>query len=257
MRGYRYFVAVLILPFCVAGRFQALEAAEPSRPLSLAHSALQSAGFREFIDADLLELLTKTLQTESVRDRGELELRLSRPWPSISVPGGPIELKVLDLPTAGVGSQFIVRFELRTANTNLGPYQAVLQAKVWREVPVAKETLPRGHVLAEGDTKTDRRDVLTIRSELAEDLAPGVEYLTTEQVPAGAPILARALKPKPVVRRGQVMDAFLNSGALQISVKVEVLEDGIPGQIIRLRNFASRREFRGVVEHENKIVVPL
>lgn len=250
-------MAVFLLPFCVAGRFQALEAAEPSRPLSLKDPPARENALREFGENEVLALLTKTLQTEAVRDRGELELRLLRPWSPISLPTDQFEMKILDMPTAGVSSQFIVRFELRSPATNFGTYQAVLQAKVWRQVPVAARPLPRGHILAAEDYELDRRDVLMIRSDTAEDLLPGVEYLVKEPVNAKAPLLARALKPKPVVRRGQVLEASASNGALQISVKVEVLEDGIPGQIIRLRNFTSRREFRGVVENENRIVVPL
>jgi len=35
---------------------------------------------RQFTDSDLTDLLTATLQRESVKDRGELELHLTRPW---------------------------------------------------------------------------------------------------------------------------------------------------------------------------------
>jgi flagella basal body P-ring formation protein FlgA len=34
-----------------------------------------------------------------------------------------------------------------------------------------------------------------------------------------------------------------------------VLEDGAPGQVVRLRNAVSRRELRGKVQNEKSIVV--
>jgi flagella basal body P-ring formation protein FlgA len=42
-----------------------------------------------------------------------------------------------------------------------------------------------------------------------------------------------------------------------ISVKVEVLEDGVPGQMVRVRNLKSKREFRAKVENEETVLVPL
>jgi len=70
-------------------------------------------------------------------------------------------------------------------------------------------------------------------------------------------LLARSLKITPVVRRGQSIDAMVVDGALEVSIKVEALEDGIPGQTIRLRNPQTKRELRGKVQNEQTILVNL
>jgi flagella basal body P-ring formation protein FlgA len=38
---------------------------------------------------------------------------------------------------------------------------------------------------------------------------------------------------------------------------VEILEDGLPGQTVRIRNLKSKREFRGKVQNEETIHVTL
>jgi flagella basal body P-ring formation protein FlgA len=38
-------------------------------------------------------------------------------------------------------------------------------------------------------------------------------------------------------------------------VKAEALEDGVPGQIVRVRNLQSRREFKGKVQDEQTVLV--
>ena len=43
----------------------------------------------------------------------------------------------------------------------------------------------------------------------------------------------------------------------QITTKVEAMEDGYPGQSIRVRNPLSKREFRGVVQGEDSVLIPL
>src|ERR1051325_6921587 len=91
----------------------------------------------------LRELLTATLQHESVKDKGELELRFSRPWAPVMVPDETLVLKVLDLPASGVGANFIVRFELIAGSDHMGPWQVVAQARVLRNVLVARAALKR------------------------------------------------------------------------------------------------------------------
>src|SRR5687768_1959774 len=77
-------------------------------------------------DAMLKDLLTDTLQSEQVKDRGELELRFNRPWNPLVVPDEPISIKVVELPTSGVSPNFICRFELKTGDEVVGTYQQPL-----------------------------------------------------------------------------------------------------------------------------------
>lgn len=213
---------------------------------------------RAFGEGDLLALLTAVLQQDYVKDKGELELRLTRPWTAPTVPDEVLALKVLDLPNTGVTPACIVRFELRTAHETVGTWQASVQAKVWREAWVAQSALKRGELLAEAAVTRERRDVLTLRETLADFPSPvptGLEL--AEPLQAGAPLLARSVRLRPVIRRGQATEARIQDGALQITMKVEALEDGAPGQTIRARNPVSRRDVTGKVLDEQTILVSL
>ena len=212
---------------------------------------------RVFRETDLKELLTGVLQQEYVKDRGELELRLTRSWTAVSLPDEPLTLKILDLPTSGVSPMFIVRFELRAAREVLGSWQAPVQARIWKEIWVAHAPLKRGQSLRDDDLVRERRDVLTLRDPLADLSTDDGTLELGENVQAGVPLLARVLKIKPLVHRGQSADALLQDGALAITMKVEILEDGIPGQIVRARNPQSRREIRGKVINEQTILISL
>ena len=128
---------------------------------------------------------------------------------------------------------------------------------LWRDVLVASGPLKRGQLLADADLLRERRDLLLSREAL--DALPRVATALelVENVPAGVPLTARAFRVRPLVFRGQTLEALVQDGALQISTKVEVLEDGLPGQFVRVRNPQSRREFRGKVQNENTILVQL
>jgi len=201
----------------------------------------------EFSEAALLALLTATLQRDCVKDRGELELSLTQPWSAPVVPDEPLTLKILEQPTTGVTPAFIVRFELRTAHETLGAWQTSVKAQVWREVWAAHSSLQRGQPVAAADLVRERRDILNVREPLA-DFAAGDDTLEIAGfVSANAPLLAREIRPKVVIHRGQSADARLDDGALSIRLKVVALEDGAPGQTIRLRNPVSQRNLNGTV----------
>lgn len=208
-------------------------------------------------ESDVKDLLTKALQESSVREGGELELRLDRSWTPANVPDEPLTVRLLNLPASGVSPLLLVRFDLMAGPETVGNWQLVVQARVWRDIWVTRAQLRRGQVVNEADLIRERRDMLAVREPLANLAATEAELEMTESLQAGAPLYQRHLRLRPVLHRGQSADAVLQDGALNMVMKVEVLEDGAPGQIIRLRNPLSRRELRGKVQDEKTILVCL
>lgn len=212
---------------------------------------------RKFEATDLKRMLSSVLQAERIKASGEVDLTLTRPWAPLDVPNQEIALRIIELPAAALSSQFVVRFELSAGTNVLGVFQMAVQLKVWREIWVAGSNLKRGDSLDHADITMRRHDVLTLREAVAEMPSTPHAYELAEFVPVGGPLLARAIKAKPVVRRGQSVDAIAQSGALTVTLRVEVLEEGAPGQLVRVRNPQSRRELRGKVQDENTVLVPL
>jgi flagellar basal body P-ring formation protein FlgA len=208
-------------------------------------------------ESELKDLITTALQRDYVRDLGDLDLTLGRPWTSVTVSNAPVMLKVVEVPTLGVSSSFIVRFELLAGASSLGLWQMPIAARVWRDVWVAHAQLHRGQSFAETDCVRERRDVLTIREAYMGDDIDPADLEVAESVSPGTTIMARQLKARTLVRRGQVTQAIVRDGGMAISLKVEVLEDGTLGQQVRVRNLQSKREFRGKVEDEGTISVSL
>jgi len=212
---------------------------------------------RPIDETEMKQLLTATLQSEQVRDRGELELRFVRPFAPVLVPDEPLQLRVLDLPNTGISPNFIARTELRAGEEIVGTWQLNVTAKVWREIWVARSPLLRGQAMQGADIGQERRDVLTFKEGLAALPTDLGSYDVAENMTGGQVLSARSLKQRPVIHRGKTLDALIQEGALTIAVKVEALEDGLPGQTVRVRNIKSRREFRGKVQDEQTVAVAL
>jgi flagella basal body P-ring formation protein FlgA len=209
-------------------------------------------------EAAVTKLLASSLQEQFTGANGELNLRFTRPWASQSTPAGQLTLKILEMPNNGVTSSFIVRFEIFTAaGGSLGNWQMPVQAHLWREIHVARSMLKPGVSVADADIAMERRDVLALRAPLAEFADGNTMLEVAENVPAGSPLFARSVKLRPVVHRGEMTNARLEDGALSVTMKVQALEDGTPGQIIRVRNLQSARDFSGKVLNEKTVLVSL
>lgn len=247
------------------GRAQVIAAVQAARP-ELGAAAWTWSGnesvrvtrrSRMLAEGDLRDLLASTLQAEVVKDRGELELRLARPWVAVPVPDEPLTLKILDLPSAGVSQHFILRFELAAGDDRVGPWQAVAQARVMRNILVAGPGIRRGQTLDAAELSVERRDILPLREPLDESARRAGPMEFTEAVMSGQPVLARSVRARPVVQRGMMVDGLMRDGGLHISMKVEVLADGLPGQLVRVRNPKTKREFYAKVQDEQTVVINL
>ncbi len=212
---------------------------------------------RRLDEEELRSMLTATLQERCVKDRGELQLRLSRPWTGSAVPDEPLEIRIIDVPAAGLNSSFVVRFEIWSGRERVGQHQLALQAQIWAEVPVARSTAARGLLLRDADVTTERRDLLAMREPLRAELLMDGSLELVETIRPGQPVLARSVRVRPVIRRGGVVEGVLQDGMLSISLKVEVLEDGLPGQTVRLRNPKTKREMLGKVQNEQTVLLVL
>ncbi len=208
-------------------------------------------------EADVKDMLQAVLQRDYVRDRGDLEIFLTRAWTPVQVPDEALELKVVDAPVAGVNPSCLLRFELLAGRESVGKWQTSVQAKIWKEVWVAAGPLKRGQLLSANDLARDRRDVISLRDLLTEPPNDQCPIELVENLAAGAPVWMRSIRPRAIIHRGDLVDAVVQDGIMSVSLKVEVLEDGIFGQAIRVRNPETRRELRGKVQNEKTVVVPL
>jgi flagellar basal body P-ring formation protein FlgA len=208
-------------------------------------------------EADLKEMLLAVLQRDYVRDRGELEVNLTRAWTPAVVPDEALELKVLDAPVAGVSPSCILRFELLAGRESIGKWQTTIQAKIWSEVWVAAAPLKRGQLLSASDLVRERRDVLSLRDLLVEAPTERSPMELIENFAAGAPVWQRSVRARAIVHRGEMVDALIQDGFMSVSLKVEALEEGAFGQAIRVRNPETRRELRGKIQNEKTVLVSL
>lgn len=186
---------------------------------------------------------------------GELKLALARPWEPIKLPGDDLVLAVTELPVGGVSGAFFIRAKASSGGAIVAEWQLPLRAQLWQEVWVAATRLERGQALDRSLLGSQKVDVLRERMPLIPASLDPSSLDVGQSLPAGRPLTRRDVIERPVVRKGQLVEVVAQQGALNLSMKALALESGAAGDLIKLRNLESRREFCGQVLHESKVQV--
>jgi flagella basal body P-ring formation protein FlgA len=78
-----------------------------------------------------------------------------------------------------------------------------------------------------------------------------------EAVPAGQPLLAHMVKARAVIHRGQRAEALVQDGAMSVRTRVDILDDGAPGETVHARNAVTHHELTGTVLNDRTILISL
>lgn len=209
------------------------------------HSTADIAAVAE---AFLLERLGKTDGDTTVR-AGMLDERLKltacdKPLVSFLRPGAKIGSKTI------VG----VRCDGSKPWKMYVPVEISVRTQVW----VARQPLPRGHLLGRKDLVADTRDVARMTAGYISDPDRLIGQRLRSSVLAGRVLTLKLLEPNSVIARGQTVTLTVANASLSIRMTGKALMDGALNQRIRVENLASGRVVEGIVRSREivEILVP-
>jgi len=112
---------------------------------------------------------------------------------------------------------------------------------VQKEVVVAKAPLARGKLLSGADLTTRMTDLTKLRQQHYEDASHISGMQLKRPLQAGSVLYGSMVKVPIAVRRGDKVVIVASRGSVNISVPGESLENGMPGEQIRVRNQQSQK----------------
>ena len=124
-----------------------------------------------------------------------------------------------------------------------------------RPVLVARQALPRGHLLTADDLVPEKRDVSRLSGGFISSSDTAVGRRLKRQLVSGAVLSSSMLETQVVVRRGQSVTLVVRNDALNIRMAGKALMDGAVDQRIRVENTASRRIVEGFVRSPEYVEV--
>jgi flagella basal body P-ring formation protein FlgA len=223
-------------------------ASEPDQQTTLRRKS------RSMDSSQILELLKTELLKSPLFDEGELEMELIRPWKPMLVPDGALEMRMLTKINYRT-SQTSLRFQLMDGGVPFGVFSAAVKISLWKDAWVATRQITRGTLLPEAKLKKHRHNMITVRQDLWGGNPSDGRFWFQENISPGRLIYDKAVVMKPVVRRGSLAKAIITNGSLLVSINVKVLEDGAPGEVVRVQNVRTRKEIIGEVIDEKTIKI--
>ena len=98
-------------------------------------------------------------------------------------------------------------------------------------------------------------NMIQVRQGLWDGNPSDGRYWFRENISPGRLVYERSVVMKPVLKRGGLAKAVVSVGSLKVSTKVKALEDGAPGEVVRVQNVRTRKELIGEVIDENTIKI--
>jgi flagellar basal body P-ring formation protein FlgA len=113
--------------------------------------------------------------------------------------------------------------------------------EVLRDIVIAARALPAGTVLTDSDVRTVQKWVRRIHPQSLSPLDTTSSKRLTLQIASGSEILTTMLKDNPLVRKGKMVKMVFDNGLMHIVAVGMSEEDGIAGNIVRVKNITSNK----------------
>ena len=108
-------------------------------------------------------------------------------------------------------------------------------------VVVVKQSLPRGTVIGYDDIEMSKKDLSQLNYGHFIDSGDVIGMQLKRPIQRGAPLSPNNLKPRQMVRRGDIITILAEVHGLTVRVKGNALADGYRGEAIRVKNQRSKR----------------
>ncbi len=119
--------------------------------------------------------------------------------------------------------------------------------RVYVPVVTARHPIARLSELDANDVVVERRNLAGLNSDYFSSIQSILGTRSRSFIRVGEPIRKNQVEIPPVVRRGDLVTMKVENSLLRIIARGKVLENGIPGAVVRVQNIASKKEVYGKV----------
>lgn len=151
----------------------------------------------------------------------------------------------------------LTSFQVVTATGDGEEIQQWVKADIQVTTPVvvARHPIPRLTQLGTADVKVEKRNLASLSSDTVASVDEVVGKRSRREIRAGEPIRLSQVELAPVVRRGDLVTLKVESEHFLVTARGKVLENGRPGEVIRVENIASRKQVYGKVVDGRTLLV--
>lgn len=216
----------------------------------------QAATLRE---ADIVEFVADRVAQRYQVGRDRVEIEWEGPGLSTLL-RGPLPKGTLDLAIHGESRMLgrsAIPLDLAIDGKRYRTVYPRLSIKVWQDVWVAGGRIRRGAIFGADMAKSTRRSLETVMGSAPSSLKGLEGAVAKREIPEGAVLVAEMFDVPPLVRNGSVVKVRLVSGDLVISTRGQAIGNGTYGQLIKITNPDTRRDYVARVTGHDEVEITL
>jgi|TARA_B100000959_G_C14912977_1_gene595955 flagella basal body P-ring formation protein FlgA len=226
--------------------------------LLLASATALPAASKEITGSQLLPMVTEALQKTFEINDANLVLSPTRPLPTVPVPSDAlVQVQIISHPSNGPTAFIRTQYALLVDGRRVGEWTGFFKAQLLKEVWLTGKIAARHTSLDKVKLIRKKVDVINLRTGVWEG-KPNSTLQLTQGLGTGMVLLPRYVRRTPVIFRNQLVTGVLHYKALKIELRnLLALEEGAPGDTIRLRNNSSYKEIRGKIINGSSVQLSL
>lgn len=219
-----------------------------------AETVVSRAG--QTVSADVLHnLVREHIMARMPWDAGDVSIHQIRGARDLILPAGGVTHQVKaqrDCDYLGVTS-----FQVVSAADDGKEVQQWVKADIQVSAPVvvARHPIPRVTEIGAADVKVEKRNLASLSSDAITAVEEVIGMRSRREIRAGEPIRRGQVEMAPVVRRGDLVTLKVESKHFLVTARGKVLENGRPGDVIRVENISSRKQVYGKVMDSRTLLV--
>ncbi len=123
------------------------------------------------------------------------------------------------------------------------------------DVWVPSRDIAKDEVIEFEDIKLVKIRINRLRDEVIKEKDGLIGKQALKTLKGGKPVVVKDVRDEIVIKKGDKITAVYNHKGLQITSKMEALEDGSKGEMIRILNTKSSKEISGKVLNKNIVEI--
>jgi flagella basal body P-ring formation protein FlgA len=204
---------------------------------------------------DLLPRVKAFVLREMKEVPDNVQVKLGGPEKNIILPDGELKATFRPPLSGKYEGTVLVTTELEV-NSHLAkvlPLRIVIT--IQHSVVVAKKRIEKGDKLTAENVGIGKISTAKIPSDALHHIEIALGRTAAVPLAPGVALRMGSLYDPPAIRRGQLAQAILRKGNVEITAEVRAAEDGKAGEIIRVENTKSHKLLRARVEDEKTVSI--
>lgn len=223
---------------------------------ALVAHAPPATAVQEFESLDALRQIAADFLTEQTRSAsgGEIHIEVGQLDRRLRLRG------CAEPPQAELapGARTLGNTTVRLSCSNPVAWSIFVPARIERhaEVVVVARPIARQQIIEQSDVRLKRMETSSLLGGYYDRIESVVGLEARRALTPGQVVTSALVATRPLIQRGQLVTLYSGHAGLGVHMRGEALEDGAPGDSIRVRNPSSQRVVEGYVEANGIVRVP-